>query len=206
MTKLSKTTLQHALIVAGLAAGLGLSSISAFAADTMPTAHSDGLGAVITDTTITAHVKAKLMGERGLKHSEISVTTVNGVATLTGRAKNADAKSLAEESTKTVDGVKSVDNQLLDMEGQPMPSRTHRVVAKTERVVSDSWITTKVKSEILANSVSKGFDVSVDTSHGTVTLSGALPSQHAIEKVTSIAERVHGVKSVNADALTVASK
>src|ERR1035437_414393 len=54
-------------------------------------------------------------------------------------------------------------------------------VSKAERAVSDSWITTKVKSEILANSVSKAFKVSVKTKHGAVSLKGKLPSQDAIE-------------------------
>ena len=40
---------------------------------------------------------------------------------------------------------------------------------KTERMVSDSWITTKVKSESLANSGTKAFKVSVKTRHKNVT-------------------------------------
>jgi hyperosmotically inducible protein len=76
-------------------------------------------------------------------------------------------------------------------------------VAKAERVVSDSWITTKVKSEILADSVSKGFKVSVKTKHGVVILKGTLANQDAIDHVKDIAEKVKGVKSVDTKALTI---
>ena len=64
--------------------------------------------------------------------------------------------------------------------------------------MSDSWITTKVKSEILADSVSKGLNVSVKTIHGVVVLKGALANQDAIDHVKDTAEKVKGVKSVNA--------
>ncbi|MCO1422815.1 BON domain-containing protein (plasmid) [Burkholderia multivorans] len=70
--------------------------------------------------------------------------------------------------------------------------------------MSDSWITTKVKSKILSDSVSKGFDVSVMTTHGVVTLKGSLASQHAIDHVRNIARSVKGVRHVNTGELVVA--
>ena len=78
-------------------------------------------------------------------------------------------------------------------------------VSKAERAVSDSWITTKVKSEILANSVSKAFKVSVKTKHGAVSLKGKLPSQDGIDLVKMIAEKVKGVKSVDVSGLVIGS-
>ncbi len=80
-----------------------------------------------------------------------------------------------------------------------------RAVNKAERVVSDSWITTKVKSEILANSASKAFKVSVKTKHGVVLLKGKLPSQDAIDVVKMTAEKVKGVKSVDVSGLVIGS-
>jgi hyperosmotically inducible protein len=188
------------LIVTGLVVGLGIGMpATAFAEEPMPAAHSDGLGATVEDTVITAKVKTKLMAEKSLKKSDIKVVTTNGVVTLTGSASSSKAKSLAEAKAKSVDGVKSVDNALKT----PGSSRT---VAKTERVVSDSWITTKVKSELLADSVSKGFDVSVKTMHGVVVLKGTLANQDAIDHVKDIAAKVKGVKSVDTSDLTVTDK
>lgn len=76
-------------------------------------------------------------------------------------------------------------------------------VSKAERAVSDSWITTKVKSEILANSVSKAFKVGVKTKRGVVSLKGKLPSQDAVDLVKMIAENVNGVKSVDVSGLVI---
>lgn len=78
-----------------------------------------------------------------------------------------------------------------------------RAASHAERAVSDSWITTKVKSEILANSVSKAFKVKVKTKHGAVSLKGKLPNQDAIDLVKTIAEKVKGVKSVDVSGLVI---
>lgn len=205
MLSLCRTSFRHLLIVAGAAAGLGIGAVNAADDANAPKAHSDGLGAAITDTAITAKVKSTLAGETSLKKSKISVTTTNGVVTLEGSASSSKAKSAAEAATKSVEGVKSVDNNLKTAAGSKAEAKTRDAVTKTERVVSDSWITTKVKSEILADSVSKGFKVNVKTIHGVVVLKGVLPNHDAIDHVKDIAGKVKGVKSVDTSALTVAA-
>ena len=79
-----------------------------------------------------------------------------------------------------------------------------KVEKKVENAVSDSWITTKVKSEILANSASKAFKVQVKTKGGAVSLTGKLPTKDAVDLVKLIAEKVKGVHSVDVSGLTVA--
>jgi hyperosmotically inducible protein len=78
-----------------------------------------------------------------------------------------------------------------------------KAASSAERVVSDSWITTKVKSEILANSISKAFKVHVKTKTGVVTLKGKLPSQDAVDLVKMIAQKVKGVQRVDASGLVI---
>jgi hyperosmotically inducible protein len=207
MTSLCKTTLCTALNVAVVAAGLGIGTAHAGSGDeSIPLAHSDSMSAAVTDTVITAKVKAKMMGEDRLKKSDISVTTTNGVVTLDGSASSSNAKSAAQAVAESVEGVKSVDNNLKTPASSKASAKAHEVAAKTERVVSDSWITTKVKSEILADSVSKGFNVRVKTIHGVVVLKGTLANQDAINHVKDIAEKVKDVKSVNTSELTASEK
>jgi hyperosmotically inducible protein len=189
----------HALIMAGVASSLCVVGTAA-RADNTPQAHSDSVGAAISDTGITTKVKAKYVGEDRLKGSHIKVVTTNGVVTLTGTALNSDSKAAAEELARNVDGVRSVDDQLRTGNGA-----MHRTVAESERVGSDSWITTKVKSEILADSVGKGFDVHVKTLHGVVMLSGKLRNHDAIDHVKDLAEKVDHVKSVDTTGLRVSA-
>jgi hyperosmotically inducible periplasmic protein len=195
--------IRRALTAIGVAASLGICLVASAAADdTMPTAHSDSAGAAIGDAAITTKVKAKYLGDERLKGSHIKVTTTNGVVTLTGSAVSGDSKSAAEELAKNVDGVKSVDDEVTTPASH---GSAHKAMANTERVGSDSWITTKVKSEIMADSVSKGFKVSVKTVNGVVMLSGVLPNDDAVAHVKDIAQNVEGVKSVKASQLKSAA-
>ena len=207
MTSSLRRSLRSTAIIAGLALALG-AGIAVAASDdaSAPKAHSDNVGAAVTDTALTAKVKAKLMGDDRLKNSRISVTTTNGVVTLEGSATSSSAKSAAEAATKSVEGGRSVDNNLQTPASSKASAKTSDAVTKTERVASDSWITTKVKSEILASSVSKGFKVSVKTTGGVVVLRGSLPNRDAVAHVKDIAAKVEGVKSVDTSALKVAGK
>lgn len=202
----ARKVLASTTMIAGLIAGMAGSGIVSAADATMPQAHSDGVVATLDDTAITAKVKAKFMGEKALDKSDISVTTTNGVVTLTGTASSSHAKSLAENDARMIDGVKSVDNSLKTPSGNKFEAKTKQAAAKTKRVVTDSWITTKVKSEILADSVSKGFDVSVNTHHGVVKLTGTLKNDDAIDHVKDIAKQVDGVKSVDISGLMAANR
>lgn len=87
-----------------------------------------------------------------------------------------------------------------------MSADAREAVVKTEEVISDSWITTKAKSEILADDVSKGFKINVKTTNGIVQLKGRLGNQDAIEHIKGIVEKIKGVRTVDVAALKVAAK
>lgn len=76
----------------------------------------------------------------------------------------------------------------------------------SERVMSDSWVTTKVKSELLAKSIGDGTNVSVKTTRGIVVLTGTLASQDAVNDAKRIAEHVKGVKRVDSSGLKIGSR
>jgi hyperosmotically inducible periplasmic protein len=71
-----------------------------------------------------------------------------------------------------------------------------RGVNDTGEVASDSWITTKVKSELAADKLSTLTHVHVKTYEGVVTLSGSAGSQSDIDRAIQDANGVKGVKSV----------
>ena len=69
--------------------------------------------------------------------------------------------------------------------------------------VGDSWITTKVKADLLATEATKGLDINVTTTNGVVTLSGKLDSKAEVDRAVALARGIKGVKSVDATTLTV---
>jgi osmotically-inducible protein OsmY len=66
----------------------------------------------VDDASITALVKMTLLYHRSTSALNTSVTTSNGVVTLSGKASNAAEKDLATKFAIDVNGVKSVKNQM----------------------------------------------------------------------------------------------
>lgn len=73
----------------------------------------------------------------------------------------------------------------------------------SDQPVDDTWITTKVKSSLLADSDVSGLEINVDTLNGTVTLRGDVESQAQIDTATRIAQGIEGVTNVDASGLMV---
>ena len=71
----------------------------------------------------------------------------------------------------------------------------------SDQPVTDTWITTKVKSELMTTSDVKSMNVDVKTVNGVVTLTGSLANELAVQKAVTAAKSVKGVKSVDASGL-----
>lgn len=65
------------------------------------------------------------------------------------------------------------------------------------QVVDDSAITSEVKTKLLADSVTQGLAISVQTFEGQVTLTGAVDNEAQKTRAAQIARQVNGVKKVN---------
>lgn len=70
------------------------------------------LGDYLDDATVTAAVKGKFLGEKGIDSLDISVKTTEGVVTLSGKVENPAQIGLAEQAAKEVKGVRQVNNML----------------------------------------------------------------------------------------------
>ncbi|CAK7050220.1 MAG: hypothetical protein DELT_01010 [Desulfovibrio sp.] len=70
-------------------------------------------GEYLDDAAITAKVKGKFVGQKGLDSLDIKVVTVDGSVTLMGDVDNSSQIGVAEDVAKQVDGVKRVENKLV---------------------------------------------------------------------------------------------
>lgn len=70
---------------------------------------------------------------------------------------------------------------------------------KSGAYVDDSWITTKVKSEMIANNDVAARNISVNTTKGVVTLTGTAATAQEANKAVEIARGIEGVKGVEND-------
>ncbi len=69
-------------------------------------------GNVVADTILTGKVKAAITADNGMKDSDISVKTENGLVTLTGTVKSQDQVTLASALAQRQEGVSRVENQV----------------------------------------------------------------------------------------------
>jgi hyperosmotically inducible periplasmic protein len=67
----------------------------------------------------------------------------------------------------------------------------------TGEYVDDSVLTTKVKAALLAEKNLKSLDISVESTDGVVTLSGAVTSSAQQKQAVDVAKHVKGVKDVH---------
>jgi len=69
-------------------------------------------GQVFDDGLITAKVKRQLFHQEGVSIMDVEVSTYRGQAQLSGFVPHAEAKRLAEEAARRVEGVRDVKNDI----------------------------------------------------------------------------------------------
>lgn len=103
----------HSMMGLMMAAAIGLGAFAPSVSATQQTAptgdHSSSAAEAVTDAWITAKVKAELATTKGVDSNNISVTTVDGVVTLTGVQPTKLAVSKAIAVARGIKGVKDVD-------------------------------------------------------------------------------------------------
>lgn len=105
-----KTSTAIASAFLALAAGAASFAGAAQAQSTQPTGeHSANLAQAGGDAWITTKVKTELATTKGVSSTDISVSTVDGVVTLTGVLPSKLAVKKAVAAAKSIKGVKSVD-------------------------------------------------------------------------------------------------
>jgi hyperosmotically inducible protein len=97
----------RAVLVMGL---LGSAALSITGCSSTPTHES--AGEYTSDAGVTAHVKAALLQDPGLKSLEINVKTYRGEVQLSGFVNSGDQIQKAVAVTRSVEGVQAVNNDL----------------------------------------------------------------------------------------------
>ncbi len=114
----------------------------------------------------------------------VNAVSYNGKILLMGQAKDAQINQKFEKQIKAMNGVNTVYNQI----------RIRPLLTFTQ-VNNDSWITTKVKSSLLAKSELNGIKVSVFTEAQEVFLVGFVTEEQG-DIAADIARNIKGVKGV----------
>ncbi|KJS09646.1 MAG: transporter [Gammaproteobacteria bacterium BRH_c0] len=160
-------------------------------------------GAIVDDASVTAAVKSKLLWSKYAQGLSVNVETRSGAVTLHGTANSAAARELAGKLALNTQGVVSVENKLLVDESKATLTETAKVASDdVGQAVSDTWVTTKVKSTLMHSSNINSSSIQVSTSEGVVTLAGRANSGAEKALAVELASNVRGVTRVDAKGLS----
>lgn len=191
-------------LVLGLAFALGVSGSGLAMAQTDMNQTQDSEQPV-SDTWITTKVKSELATTDGVKSTDISVTTKNGEVILTGALASKTSVDKAVAATKSIKGVRGVDSSGLKVGAMSGSDHSTSMDDDSDQPLTDTWITTKVKSELAVTDGVKSTDISVTTTNGDVVLTGALASKTAVEKAVAATKSIKGVHNVDSSGLKVSA-
>lgn len=169
-------SLQGCFFVAGAAAG---------AAGVAVVYDHRKLEKILKDQQITKDISDKIIANKTLREdTHIDVTTFNQIVLLTGEANTPEQRQQAEEIARSMPDVVKIYNEIAIKGSTSSLTRA-----------SDSWITTKIKTQMLATQDLKSGTIKVVTENGTVYLMGIV-SQSQADMAVDIARKVSGVQKV----------
>lgn len=116
----------------------------------------------------------------------------------TAREARKDAREARDEANETSREARE--------EGREAGRETREAVGTAGTVVNDGWITTKLKTSFVDETVLEDSDIDVDTDNGIVTLKGHVASAAAKDRAETIAKNTDGVKQVKNELKVKADK
>lgn len=170
------TTLQGCapLVVGGAAAGTAATAVDRRTAGTM-----------VEDETIELKARKAIVGDKELdEKSHFNVTSYNTHVLITGETPTEELKARAEELIGKVPKVTRVYNEIAVGPVTSVATRS-----------SDTVITSKVKTKLVADEHIDGLAVKVVTENGVVYLMGLLTRDEA-DRATEVARKTGGVQKV----------
>lgn len=143
------------------------------------------VGTRIDDTALTrlALINVRRASEE-LRRSNLSVSSHNGNVLIVGQVPSEAAKAAAEQEILKLKKVRRVYNELEVAGPTSLLTRS-----------GDAWVTSKVKSQLLASENVRGLNIKVITENGVTYLMGLVTRLEA-DEATEITRNVGGVTQV----------
>jgi osmotically-inducible protein OsmY len=173
------------LMLLGMISGCGSIMSSAGAGPIEEDPGERTFGQQMTDESIETKAKVNInAADEGYDSAHLSVVSFNGFVLLVGQVPSEELKTLATDVVRQIEDVRRIYNELEVREATGASARTN-----------DTWITTQVKSRLLASSDTPGRRVKVVTENSVVYLMGLLTEAEA-ERVSLEAAEVGSVERV----------
>ena len=152
------------LMLLGMISGCGSIMSSAGAGPIEEDPGERTFGQQMTDESIETKAKVNInAADEGYDSAHLSVVSFNGFVLMIGQVPSEELKTLATDEVRKIEDVRRIYNELEVGEATGAGTRT-----------KDTWITTQVKSKLLASADTPGRRVKVVTENSVVYLMGLL--------------------------------
>lgn len=145
------------------------------------------IGHSLDDKFIGPRVEEKIQEahpDLGSTSSHIVVITYNGATLLAGQTPSNELKQLAGKAASSVQGVSKIYNELQILPPTSLLARSN-----------DSLLTTKIKTQMLADRSVPGSKIKVVTENGIVYLMGLITRREA-DRAVNLVQGVSGVQRI----------
>jgi osmotically-inducible protein OsmY len=163
----------------------GLSLAAVFLAAAPAAAQTSG-GTTHSDEWATVKIQTALYKDLRFRGRHLTVDTVEGVVTLRGKVDSDEAKATAAELASSVDGVKSVRNEL----------QVVRAAERAEVDARDDKILRVLKDKLKQDPELKDELIEARVDASVVTLLGEVGNKDSSARASELAQAVPGVRSV----------
>ncbi len=187
MMKTYQLTMIGAVLLSGLLLLQGCIAVAAGGAAAGASAAVDRrtTGTLVEDEAIELKTVRAIMADKDLNtQAHLNVTSYNTIVLLTGEAPSEELRKRAEQIANDVEKSTTVHNEIIVAAPSSLMTRS-----------SDTVITSKVKTKLLADENIEGVNIKVVTENGVVYLMGLVARAEA-ERATEVARQTGGVQKV----------
>jgi len=162
----------------GLAVGVGASL-------GLAAAQEGGVRGAVTDSAISLKIADLWIKHDFDLYRKLSLTVKEGRVLVTGSVPYPDMRVEAVRLAWQADGVKQVLNEITVENGGGITG-----------AVTDSWITSNIKTRLMLDKYVQSINYNVDTANGNVYLMGIAQDQKELDRVIDYARNAGSVKNV----------
>lgn len=143
------------------------------------------MGAKFNDEEIETAAKVNIKkADPALEHAHVNIDSFNGIVLLTGQVPSEELRTLVADTVYQLSPVREIHNELVVSEPTNFGLRSQ-----------DSWITTKVKAQLVADSETESRRIKVITEMQTVYLMGMVTRAEA-DHITNMVSHTSSVQKV----------
>lgn len=143
------------------------------------------MGAKLNDNEIETAAKVNIKkADPQLEHAHVNIDSFNGIVLLTGQVPSDDLRTLVADTVYKLNPVREIHNELTVEEPTTFTART-----------KDTWISTKIKTQLLADSETQSRRIHFVTENQVVFLMGIVTHAEA-DRIVNMVSHTADVQKV----------